>query len=232
MQETDTPTIATRGWLERLWSSIADRGRPFADVPAAGLPPLERARRLPERSSPSAAKPPAPRWRGNSTRASQRLDGADRLAFFRFLAEELRAGCRPLRKAAEAWLAEPTLEAAARLADAAEPPRQELLRRMNMAPGGTAALVALREELLGLLRGEPGPARARRGPAAPPRLLVQPRLPGAPPDRLADARGGAGEAHPLRGGARDPGLGRPAPPPRRRTAAASPSSTPPCRASR
>ena len=72
-----------------------------------------------------------------------------------------RRGLRPdaakLRKAAEAWLAEPALEAAARLADAAEPPRQELLRRMNMAPGGTAALVAMREELLGRLR-----ARARR----------------------------------------------------------------------
>ena len=33
-------------WLERLWSSIADRGRDYANVPAASLPPGERARRL------------------------------------------------------------------------------------------------------------------------------------------------------------------------------------------
>src|SRR6202000_2388461 len=33
--------------------------------------------------------------------------------------------------------------------------RQELLRRMNVASGGTAALVAMRNELLGDLRKEP-----------------------------------------------------------------------------
>ena len=32
-----TGVSATRGWLERLWSTIADRGRPYADVPAAAL---------------------------------------------------------------------------------------------------------------------------------------------------------------------------------------------------
>ena len=35
-------------WLERLWSSVADRGRAYAPVPAAGLPPLDRANRLAE----------------------------------------------------------------------------------------------------------------------------------------------------------------------------------------
>ena len=44
---------------------------------------------------------------------------------------------------------------AASLSDAAEPPRQELLRRMNQAQGGTAALVALRKEILGALRAQP-----------------------------------------------------------------------------
>src|SRR5205807_6100665 len=45
--------------------------------------------------------------------------------------------------------------AAAQLAKAADPPRQELLRRMNMSSGGTAALVAMRKELLGRLGREP-----------------------------------------------------------------------------
>ena len=34
------------------------------------------------------------------------------------------------------------------LLEAVEPPRQELLRRLNLAPGGTAALVAMREDLI------------------------------------------------------------------------------------
>lgn len=36
-----------------------------------------------------------------------------------------------------------------------EPPRQELLRRMNLAPGGTRDLVHMREDLLGLLQDDP-----------------------------------------------------------------------------
>jgi malonyl-CoA decarboxylase len=36
-----------------------------------------------------------------------------------------------------------------------EPPRQELLRRLNRAPSGTAALVAMRGDLLGLLKERP-----------------------------------------------------------------------------
>jgi malonyl-CoA decarboxylase len=60
-----------------------------------------------------------------------------------------------LRAAAETYLSAPTAEAAAELAQAADPPRQELLRRMNMAPGGTAALVAMRKEIAGNLRDEP-----------------------------------------------------------------------------
>ncbi|KRQ99888.1 decarboxylase [Bradyrhizobium valentinum] len=41
------------------------------------------------------------------------------------------------------------------MAQAADPPRQELLRRMNMATGGTSALVAMRKELTAHLRDEP-----------------------------------------------------------------------------
>jgi malonyl-CoA decarboxylase len=42
---------------------------------------------------------------------------------------------------------------------AAEPRRQELFRRLNLAPGGTRRLVAMRRDLLGLLRAEPEFAR-------------------------------------------------------------------------
>jgi len=38
---------------------------------------------------------------------------------------------------------------------AAEPRRQELIRRLNLAPGGTAALVRMRQVLLSLLRDHP-----------------------------------------------------------------------------
>src|SRR5689334_3637744 len=89
----------TRGWLERLWASIADRGRAYADVPAAGLPPLERAKRLAkailsERGEASGAA--VSRELHDSICA---LQAADRLAFFRFLAEDFAPDATKLRKA-------------------------------------------------------------------------------------------------------------------------------------
>src|SRR2546423_10945906 len=83
------------------------------------------------------------------------LDAADRHGFQRYLATEFQPDTAALRIAAERYLADTTAEAAAALAQAADPPRQELLRRMNMAPGGTGALVAMRSELAAHLRSEP-----------------------------------------------------------------------------
>jgi malonyl-CoA decarboxylase len=84
-----------------------------------------------------------------------RLAVADRKKFQRFLATGFAPDPAALRAAAESYLSEPSAEAAALLAQAADPPRQELLRRMNMAAGGTSALVAMRKEIDGRLREEP-----------------------------------------------------------------------------
>jgi malonyl-CoA decarboxylase len=83
------------------------------------------------------------------------LAADDRHSFQRYLATEFHPDRAALRTAAEHYLADTTAEAAAALAQAADPPRQELLRRMNMAPGGTAALIALRSELTAHLHDEP-----------------------------------------------------------------------------
>src|ERR1700686_3902963 len=83
------------------------------------------------------------------------LDASDRRGFQRYLATEFQPDRAALRAAAERYLADGTAEAAAALARAADPPRQELLRRINMAPGGTGALIAMRSELTAHLRGEP-----------------------------------------------------------------------------
>src|SRR6476646_7641256 len=83
------------------------------------------------------------------------LDADDRHSFQRYLATEFQPNKAALRTAAERYLADTTAEAAAALARAGDPPRQELLRRMNMAPGGTGALIAMRSEIASCLRGEP-----------------------------------------------------------------------------
>jgi malonyl-CoA decarboxylase len=83
------------------------------------------------------------------------LDADDRHSFQRYLATEFQPDKAALRMAAEHYLADTTADAAAALAQAADPPRQELLRRMNMAPGGTGALIAMRSELTAHLHDEP-----------------------------------------------------------------------------
>jgi malonyl-CoA decarboxylase len=83
------------------------------------------------------------------------LDADDRHSFRCYLATEFQPDKAALRTAAERYLADTTAEAAAALAQAADPPRQELLRRMNMASGGTGALIAMRSELTAHLHDEP-----------------------------------------------------------------------------
>jgi len=83
------------------------------------------------------------------------LDADDRHSFQRYLATEFQPDRAAMRAAAERYLADGTAEAAAALARVADPPRQELLRRINMAPGGTAALIAMRSEITAHLRDEP-----------------------------------------------------------------------------
>jgi malonyl-CoA decarboxylase len=83
------------------------------------------------------------------------LDADGRHNFQRYLAREFQPDEAALRRAAKRYLADATGEAAAALGQAADPPRQELLRRMNMAPGGTGALIAMRSEITAHLHDEP-----------------------------------------------------------------------------
>ena len=74
-----------------------------------------------------------------------------RIAFFEALATRFGPDNARLDAAIEAWRAKPSDATAAEVHAAAEPRRQELLRRLNLAPGGTKALVSMREQLLSAL---------------------------------------------------------------------------------
>jgi len=154
VQTVPRPGLSTN-WLERLWSSIADRGRDYANVPAASLPEAERARQLADALLSGRGEASGAALARELVVALRALPQGDRLAFCRYIAANFTPDEAALREAVEAWLADPTPARVAALSNAAEPPRQELLRRMNQAQGGTAALVALRQEILGVLRAQP-----------------------------------------------------------------------------
>ena len=83
------------------------------------------------------------------------LDADGRTEFFEALATKFGADADALRAAAEAYIADQSEETGLALHEASEPRRQELIRRLNRAPGGTAALVGMREDLIDRLRDHP-----------------------------------------------------------------------------
>jgi malonyl-CoA decarboxylase len=90
------------------------------------------------------------------------LDAASRLAFLHALAKDFGADPMQLEEAVAAWQGNPSDAAAQALHYASEPRRQELFRRLNRAPGGTAALVDLRAHMQGEVRDDPAIAAVDR----------------------------------------------------------------------
>ncbi len=79
-------------------------------------------------------------------------DDAGKLGFFAHLADRLDIDPEAVRTALDAYEAEPGPKTYGGFLDAAEPPRQELVRRLNRVPGATARLVAMRADLMRLIR--------------------------------------------------------------------------------
>ena len=80
----------------------------------------------------------------------------DRGAFFRALAEDFGPDRTRIESAIARFTVTGGEAAAAEVHYASEPRRQELFRRLNRAPGGTAALVAMRADLIAAMRDDRG----------------------------------------------------------------------------
>jgi len=83
------------------------------------------------------------------------LDASGRERFFTLLADDFLPDLNRLQRTADEYSKTPTQATMMRLQAAAEPPRQELFRRLNVAPGATAVLVDLRRRLLSDIDAHP-----------------------------------------------------------------------------
>jgi malonyl-CoA decarboxylase len=79
------------------------------------------------------------------------LTTGPRIAFFEALAARFGPDNARMEQAIAAWREKANDETVAEIHAASEPRRQELLRRLNLAPGATAALVHMREQLIDAL---------------------------------------------------------------------------------
>jgi malonyl-CoA decarboxylase len=143
--------MSAKAIIERIAGSLAtrgivlDRSRRRADRLAALLRTLISQRG--EASGAVLARRAVALYRG--------LDAVGRERFFARLAREFSPDRDAVLEAAQSYHRDPSPTHLATLQRVSEPPRQEVFRRMNMAPGGTAALLDLRSELLALMKQHP-----------------------------------------------------------------------------
>ncbi len=83
------------------------------------------------------------------------MDDAAKLAFFHHLAERMNVDPAATRRALNEYEQAPSRASYRAYLSASEPPRQELIRRLNQIEGATGALVAMRADLRRLGYGMP-----------------------------------------------------------------------------
>ncbi|MEM1233759.1 MAG: malonyl-CoA decarboxylase family protein [Pseudomonadota bacterium] len=83
----------------------------------------------------------------------------EKLAFFNHLNEALEIDAESVSQIASAYAKTPSTKLFMELSEAAEPRRQELLRRLNQPEGATERLVGMRADLLRFSKAQPALAR-------------------------------------------------------------------------
>jgi malonyl-CoA decarboxylase len=147
---TDAIAAPETGLLTRLWRGLARHGRTLNEK--RGQQWLAQAvetlrSELGESSGVSLARRITERYAA--------LPPEGRLDFLLMLANRFSTDSAKLDAAIRHYAAHPGPAAAQLLHEAAESRRQEVLRRLNFAPSGTAALLRMREDVLELLPQHP-----------------------------------------------------------------------------
>jgi malonyl-CoA decarboxylase len=94
-------------------------------------------------------------WAQRLLEGFRTLDDESRLAFYRELAKRYQPDPANVLKKSTAYTEDQNAETLKQLIIAVEPQRQELFRRLNLAPNGTKTLVALRQGLFQYLKEVP-----------------------------------------------------------------------------
>lgn len=140
--------------VSQMLNALVDLGRHYLDRPAADSSADALVARCHDLVSAHGEA-------SGTALASQILDGylalddGGRLDILLRLDREFAPDSEALSAAARNYADTPDDETYRALADAIEAPRQELFRRLNMAPGGTAAIVGMRQLILPELRDHP-----------------------------------------------------------------------------
>jgi malonyl-CoA decarboxylase len=139
-------------FLRRLLRSFR---RPAEPSGAVGIKHAQRALALCHALLAERGEVSVARLAAEALEACISLDDSALEVFWQGLADQFLPDQERARQAAEVYADDPSSISLMQLQMAVESPRQELFRRLNMSPGGTAALVGLRRQLLPTLKEHP-----------------------------------------------------------------------------
>ena len=145
----------SRVWVNQMFGAIADLGRQYFRRPD-GSNPVETARELLHDLLSEHGEASGTALARETVELYLSMDTPNRLAVLDILSDEFAAQPEDILRAAEVFNRQRTNAAYRDLRDAIESPRQELLRRLNMAPGGTGVIIGMRELVLGEIDRRPG----------------------------------------------------------------------------
>ena len=134
-------------WVNQMLEVVADLGRNYLENPGKkhSLTSIEEMcrtllSRRGEASGTALAK--------EIVDSFNKMNHPARIDFLKMLSEKFAPDPQTISNAAKEYLANPEIETLGKLSRAVEPPRLDLLRLLNIAPGGTSCIVDMREILL------------------------------------------------------------------------------------
>jgi malonyl-CoA decarboxylase len=142
---------ANATFFSGLLQTVADRGRALVGYRRAAPLSVERLLDLAQTLLTGRGEASGMALAASILSGYGGLAAPRKLEFLIGAAKRFGPDLAALGTAAQAFLDNPDEGEAAKLMKKAEPRRQELLRRLNHAPGGTLALVRMREDMLGAL---------------------------------------------------------------------------------
>jgi malonyl-CoA decarboxylase len=141
-------------FLQELMNTVAEQGRQLLPWPLRGTSSGDSIEQL-------AAALVSTRGEASGVVLARELlsryrvaNADERRSFYRFLAEAMQPDRTQAKLAAASFAKDPTDAALARLQATLESPRHEFFRRLNLAPGATAEIVAMRRDLLRQPKGD------------------------------------------------------------------------------
>ncbi|MCA1298460.1 malonyl-CoA decarboxylase [Stappia indica] len=148
--------MSSTSFFNDLLSSIAEQGRNLLDLRRERVPSGKGLGDLCEALLSQRGEASGVALARDVLTSYAGLSDAERYAFFHDLKTRFGPDVDGVAEVAAAVLKTPGEEALLRRLHAlSEPRRQELIRRLNLAPGGTSALVRMRTDLLAAMRADP-----------------------------------------------------------------------------